>query len=342
MADVSISNLNLGVPAGNDVIPYSTSSGSATNKTLVSSITAGIPVYVAKQLFSGTTAERPSPATAGAIRFNTSTGKAEIYNGTNWGSILSDFGPYTLEVLIVAGGGGGGGRGGGGGGGVIPFFNFTANSFTSYTATVGAGGAGGQNNGANSAFNSTYTAIGGGGGSSGLGAGSVGGSGGGGGELNCGGAGTAGQGNAGGCGRSGGHPYAGGAGGGYGGAGGNYGGVGGTGLALDVNIKQVLPFSNLNGVVVTHMGSGGGWSSSTAGTGAGGPGAGGSGTGQTAAAKWYGCGGCNGGAGFKGAIVIRYAGTQRGAGGDNVTYNAADNKTYHVFTTVGTSTFSTN
>jgi hypothetical protein len=275
MADVSISDLNLGVPRGNDVIPYST--GSATNKTLVSSITAGISLN-SKQLITGTTAERPSPATAGAIRFNTSTNKAEIYNGTKWGSILTDFGPYTLEVLIVAGGGGGGGRGGGGGGG----------------------------------------------------------------ELNCGGAGTAGQGNGGGCGRSGGHPYAGGAGGGYGGAGGNYGGTGGTGLTLDANIKQVLPFSNLDGAVVTHMGSGGGWSSSTAGTGAGGPGAGGSGTGQTAAAKWYGCGGCNGGAGFKGAIVIRYAGTQRGAGGDNITYNAADNKTYHVFTTVGTATFSSN
>jgi hypothetical protein len=203
MADVSISDLNLGVPRGNDVIPYST--GSATNKTLVSSITAGISLN-SKQLITGTTAERPSPATAGAIRFNTSTNKAEIYNGTKWGSILTDFGPYTLEVLIVAGGGGGGGRGGGGGGGVIPFFDFTANSFTSYTVTVGAGGAGGQNNGANSIFNSTFTAIGGGGGSSGLGAGSVGGSGGGGGELNCGGAGTAGQGNGGGCGRSGGHP----------------------------------------------------------------------------------------------------------------------------------------
>jgi len=340
MADVSISDLNLGVPAGNDVVPYSTSSGSATNKTLVSSITAGVPVYVAKQLFSGTTAERPSPATAGAIRFNTSTNKAEIYNGTNWGSILSDFGPYTLEVLIVAGGGGGGGTsGGGGGGGVIPFFNFTANSFTSYTATVGAGGAGGQNNGANSVFNSTYTAIGGGGGAEYLGNGSVGGSGGGGGQTGSPGAGTAGQGNAGGSGKSGGYPYAGGCGGGYSSAGGNFsgGGVGGTGYALDVNVKQVAPFVNLNGAVVTHVGSGGGYNS-TSGAGAGGPGAGGS----AGAAKWYGCGGCAGGAGFKGAIVIRYAGTQRGAGGDYITYNAADNKTYHVFTTVGTATFSSN
>jgi hypothetical protein len=40
MADVTISNLNPGVPKGNDVIPYSTNTD--TYKTLVSSITAGL------------------------------------------------------------------------------------------------------------------------------------------------------------------------------------------------------------------------------------------------------------------------------------------------------------
>lgn len=42
MADVTISDLNLGIPAGSHVIPYSTGTGGTTNKTLVSSITAGL------------------------------------------------------------------------------------------------------------------------------------------------------------------------------------------------------------------------------------------------------------------------------------------------------------
>lgn len=42
MADVTISDLNLGVPAGSHVIPYSTGTGGTTNKTLVSSLTAGL------------------------------------------------------------------------------------------------------------------------------------------------------------------------------------------------------------------------------------------------------------------------------------------------------------
>ena len=326
MADVTISGLNTNTPAGSDFIPYS--SGSQTYKTLVSSLTAGIATG---QLEVGTTAQRPSPASTGAIRFNTTTNKVEINDGTKWGSINLDYGPYTLEVLVVAGGGSGGGRGGGGGGGVIPFFNFTANSLTSYATIVGAGGQDSQ-------FTSSYIAIKGGVGAAYLEGGGAGGSGGGGGERGCGGASTPGQGNTGGCGRTGGHPYAGGAGGGYGGAGANYNGAGGTGYALDAFVKQVAPFNNLNGEIVTHLGSGGVWNSTTAGVGAGGPGAGGS----AGPAKWYGCGGCNGGAGFQGVVVIRYSGSQRGTGGDFVTYNSNDNKTYHVFTTVGNATFISN
>ena len=33
---------------------------------------------------SGTTAQRPSPVIQGSIRFNTTIGKFEYYNGTEW------------------------------------------------------------------------------------------------------------------------------------------------------------------------------------------------------------------------------------------------------------------
>jgi len=337
MADVTISNLNLGVPAGSHFIPYST--GSETNRTLVSSITAGI-ITTSSQLVVGTTAQRPSPASQGAIRFNTTINKVEIYDGSKWGSMNLDYGPYSVDILLVAGGGAGGGRGGGGGGGVIVWQNATVNPMTSYSLAVGAGGSGTQ--GGNSSFTlaqgTVYTAVGGGFGASHLGGGGAGGSGGGGGETGCGGTPTAGQGFTGGCGKSGGHPYAGGAGGGYASAGANYSGAGGTGYALDAFIKQVPPFNNLNGEIVTHVSSGGGWNATTGTTsGVGGPGAGGS----AGAAKWYGCGGC-GAAGFQGIIVIRYSGTQRGTGGNFTTYNSNDDKTYHVFTAVGSSTFISN
>jgi len=42
MADVTISGLNTATPAGSHFIPFSTGSGGSTNKTLVSSITAGL------------------------------------------------------------------------------------------------------------------------------------------------------------------------------------------------------------------------------------------------------------------------------------------------------------
>lgn len=53
MADVSISDLTTGVPLGSDFIPYTT--GSVTNKTLVSSITAASqPLnYVGASVFKG-------------------------------------------------------------------------------------------------------------------------------------------------------------------------------------------------------------------------------------------------------------------------------------------------
>lgn len=344
MADVTINQLPTGSLASSSVIPFT--DGTNTSKATISDVgniigpTLGIGGTGALRLPSGTTAQRPSPAVTGMIRWNTTTGKIEAFNGTAWGNVNLDFGPYTVEALIVAGGGGGGGRGGGGGGGVIPWQTLTVQSFQSILVTVGAGAPGGQNNGNNSVF-STFTAIGGGGGAAYLGGGSNGGSSGGGGERGCGGTATPGQGNVGGCGRSGGYPYSGGCGGGYATAGGGFGGVGGTGYALDTFVRQVPPFSNFPGGVPTHVSSGGGYLAVYPSTvvGAGGPGAGGTGNGN---ARWYGCGGAANGTGFQGIVVIRYTGTQRATGGDNITYNANDNKTYHVFTSIGNSNFITN
>ena len=146
----------------------------------------------------GTTAQRPSSPVAGMMRFNTDTGKMEIYNGTSWpiianGGTVIDTGGYrvhtfttsgtftvtaggNIEVLVVAGGGGGGGGtsfgavgGGGGAGGLIYNSSFAATPQT-YTVTVGSGGNGGDASGGQAGFNGqnsvfgSLTAIGGGGG----------------------------------------------------------------------------------------------------------------------------------------------------------------------------------
>lgn len=128
---------------------------------------------------SGTTAQQPT-GVEGMVRFNTSYGQLEYYDGTSWNT-LSGFnsveatgGTVTnvvdsgvsyrvhtfstvgssnfvvtkggeVEYLIVAGGGGGGGRyhaGGGGGGGVLQHKGFTVTPQT-YAVVVGDGGAAG-------------------------------------------------------------------------------------------------------------------------------------------------------------------------------------------------------
>ena len=98
---------------------------------------------------SGTTAQRPATAVTGQLRYNTTTGGLESYNGSSWlpvggpaavggtttfssGYIYHTFTssssftvarPGNFEILVVAGGGGGGGgesssgAGGAGGGG---------------------------------------------------------------------------------------------------------------------------------------------------------------------------------------------------------------------------------
>ena len=203
---------------------------------------------------AGTLGQRPvSSAVAGMMRFNTDTGKFELYNGSKWKSIAAyssdvctggdvstilvsgivysvhtfvSAGTFScteainVEVLVVAGGGGGGSPGnvpgGGGGGGVV--YNTSYAVSTPVSVTIGAGGAAGVN-GSNSIFG-TVTAYGGGkgGGESTNNAGS-GGSGGGGAYGYSGGAGT--QGYAGGTGGAAGGAYPAGGGGGAGGAGEN-------------------------------------------------------------------------------------------------------------------------
>ena len=146
---------------------------------------------------SGTTAQQPT-GVAGMIRFNTTVGKLELYNGTVWsfiggvsatGGAVTNVGGYTIhtftssgtftvvsggevEYLVVAGGGGGGSSWEGGGGGAGGLMNGTLSiNNGSYTITVGEGGVGGRGsgtsnsrvptNGSNSSF-SGFVALGGG------------------------------------------------------------------------------------------------------------------------------------------------------------------------------------
>jgi hypothetical protein len=124
---------------------------------------------------TGTTAQRPGTATAGALRFNTETNYLEMYSGTAWINLLyvglmtatssgatvttsgnfrtltyTSTGTFTLteapagssvEVLLVSGGGGGGtGYGGGGGAGGYYYNNALSISAGTYPVVVGAGG----------------------------------------------------------------------------------------------------------------------------------------------------------------------------------------------------------
>jgi len=146
---------------------------------------------------SGTTAQRPGTAYAGATRLNTTTNYLEVYNSGNWVNLIyvgiitatytgtptiSSAGGYTtaafnssgtftvtnapagavLELLVVAGGGGGGNTmgGGGGAGGLIytAAFNPTLNS--AYTITIGAGGAGAASRTVSGSSGSSTTAFG--------------------------------------------------------------------------------------------------------------------------------------------------------------------------------------
>jgi hypothetical protein len=62
----------------------------ASNFTLVVPATTGRLTYADSStggmfLPSGTTAQRPASPATGMMRFNTTTGLVEVYNGTSWG-----------------------------------------------------------------------------------------------------------------------------------------------------------------------------------------------------------------------------------------------------------------
>jgi hypothetical protein len=313
----------------------------------------------------GTTAQRPTTTSNGAIRYNTTLGRIEGYlYSSGWVGIISD--TLSVEFIIVAGGGGGGGavRGGGGGaggyissvqgessgGGTAAISTQTLNAGT-YAITIGSGGAAGPYGTSNEAAagsqgtNSTafsLTAIGGGGGgssdSSGVGRSATSGGSGGGSwyQQGAGGAGTTGQGYAGG---TSGTPYP------YGGGGG---GAGQTGRAYN---DATNPCKGGQGVQSSITGTptyraGGGSSAGYPGQGAveniaGGLGGGGTGmnnfsrtSGQDPAngtANTGGGGGASGNGG-DGVVIIRYLGAQRATGG---TVSSSAGYTIHTFTGSG-------
>jgi len=123
----------------------------------------------------GTTAQRPGTPAVGMMRFNTTSGFLEVYDGTEWDSLKTAFvatggtvsdsdgyryhtftssgnfvvsaGSSAVDILTVAGGGGGGsgglsGNGGGGGGGAGGYVATSAYIVIpgTYSVTVGAGG----------------------------------------------------------------------------------------------------------------------------------------------------------------------------------------------------------
>ena len=248
------------------------------------------------------------------------------------------------EILVVAGGGGSGQTyGGGGGGGGLQYINTTNINPGNLQVIVGAGGVGGSSrtNGGNSVLGTISSIDGGLGGSSfsGLLNGGNGGSGGGGAGdqafgSGSGGTGTLGQGNNG----------ASGPGGGTGGGGGGAGSAainknGGSGSYIEA-------FAAIGGLPAGWFAGGGGGGQNVSGGGTGGIGGGGAGNigntaGFTGSANTGGGGGGGtfgafGGAGGSGIVAIRYSGTPLAIGGE-ITQSAGF--TYHVFRTVGTSSF---
>lgn len=126
---------------------------------------------------SGSTPQRPSPATAGTTRFNTDTGLVETWNGSSWVNNIDQIvssdaatgaganaagsgfrvqyftttGPQTftvptgvtqVHVLVVAGGGSGGHQvgGGGGAGGMVEAMHYPVVPGGTVAVNVGAGG----------------------------------------------------------------------------------------------------------------------------------------------------------------------------------------------------------
>ena len=261
------------------------------------------------------------------------------------------------EILVVAGGGGGGTvRAGGGGAGGLQYTSTTSLTPGQLRVIVGNGGSP-TNNGENSVLGS-YTSIGGGAGRNHpLNPGNNGGSGGGAGAYepsygaynNLGGTGSTGQGNKGGDAANGGQM-----GGGGGGAGSAGGGISGSSLQIGFggSGSYIASFAAIGGSPSGWFAGGGGGSAQYGGTagrgGIGGGGDGGSGTagggGLTVQSGSANTGGGAGGqnefgagkAGGSGIVAIRYNGAPIALGGE---ITQSEGYTYHVFRTVGTSSF---
>ena len=185
--DISLNNANLTNVNDATVTTANITTNNVTTENVTTlNVTNSMDLRNANQFIvpTGTTGERPSSPNVGTIRYNTSTGKPEFWNGTTWknftiqrfteeitsGSSWSvPAGVNSVEVMVVAGGGSGGsGTGGGGGAGGVVYATalpVTPGGTVSYS--VGNGGPGGYqgrgNNGQNSTFG-TITANGGGGG----------------------------------------------------------------------------------------------------------------------------------------------------------------------------------
>jgi hypothetical protein len=289
----------------------------------------------------GTTAQRPASPVNGMIRFNTTTGKIDVYNPLGWGEVAAyppvsttggtitttathkyhtftgsgtfvcsgGTGSLDVEYLVIAGGGTGGkartngaGYEAGGGGAGGYISGSLGLASNSYSIVVGAGGAHPSNGSNTTALG--LTAIGGGGGQgSGTSSGNSGGSGGGGSYNANGGSGTSGQGYAGAHGTTSG----GNRGGGGGGAGevGNADGdtAGGDGLAWEDGVYRAGGGSGGNRSNDAGVGGGGQGASSLNGTSyAGAANTGGGGGGAYSSSTSFAT--SNGGSGI---VIIRYA-----------------------------------
>ena len=113
----------------------------------------------------GTDAQRTSSPIVGLMRYNTTGGFYEGWNGTDWQRFLTaNQGSYVITYVVVGGGGGGSGNypGGGGAGGQYTASTTTATPASSvYTITIGAGGAA-ETAGSNSTIVGVGTSVGGG------------------------------------------------------------------------------------------------------------------------------------------------------------------------------------
>ena len=269
----------------------------------------------------GTTAQRPSSPTNGAMRYNTTLKVYEVYGSVvGWTPLLTNVITYTASYLMVAGGGaaGGGAAGGGGGAGGLLTGTTTLIAGSVYTITVGAGGTGVSvatgGNGSNSSITGLTTAIGGGGGAAGTATSSAssGGSGGGGQYFTgyeLGASGTSGQGNAGGRG----YNFSIGSGTGGGGGAGAVGGNSATNDPGPSGSGGVGITSSITGSSIYYAGGGGGGAYNSASDVAGSGGTGGGGNGGQAGAAGT-AGTTNTGGGGGGTSASLGAGANGGSG----------------------------